>query len=101
MFKLNIECSKNIDELHINFSDGSSSVVNSDKPAKKIKKSSPTVHETNEVGKVTNKPAHKDNNFLDLDADYGNVSQKIVELPDVTKGERKTNVASELQNLDI
>lgn len=33
MFKLNIECSKDIDELHINFSDGTSAVVenNSDK----------------------------------------------------------------------
>lgn len=44
MFKLNIECSKDIDELHINFSDGTSAVVdskptNQETPKRKPKKS--------------------------------------------------------------
>lgn len=108
MFKLNIECSKDITELKINFADGTVSTISNDdktlntaseKPESKIpynlKKS--TTHKT--VQKTVQ------SSWANWDAnDNKQVSKEIVKLPtvpDVDTENRPVNVADELQNLDI
>jgi len=102
MFKLNIECSRDFDELHINFSDGSSSVITNNgggttKTSTKKNTSKPTKPKTESKPKP--KPKEE---FLDLDAEFGDVSQDVVSLPDISQNsDRPVKVADELQNLDI
>lgn len=86
MFKLLIECSKDIDEIHINFSDNTSFVKTKDY---KEHKESKVVKQRNEQ-------------FLDT-AEYSNnkIQNTIVEKPVIEEMERPVKVADELQNLDI
>lgn len=91
-FKLVIECSKDIDKLKIDFSDGSSCV--STKPVKSTK-------EEVEPRVTMSTPVSRNDAFIDLDADFGGVSQEVVQKPDVTRAERPVKVAEELQNLNI
>lgn len=95
MFRLNIECSKDIDEIHINFSDGSSSVTT--KPSKV--QTEEKVNAVNETPK--SKSQLRKDALLDTDAEFGNVSQEVVKLPEINMDSRPVKVASELQNLDI
>ena len=88
MFKLNVECTKDIDELHINFSDGSSA-VSTNIGGNKIK---------SEVQPI--KASGKEQ-FLDLDADFGGISQEVVSPPQIDREERGVKVAEELQNFDF
>ena len=97
-FKLLIECSKDIDELHINFSDGTSVVTHTpDKPKKKL-----NTHE--DVGakkKEINKPFKKDK-FINTDVDYSeSIDTSIINKPNINKSDRPIIVADELQNLNI
>lgn len=97
MFKLNIECSKDIDELHINFSDGTSSVVtnhNLDSPKG-------NTHKSTEPQENNHKKSPRHAEFIDTDGDFGSISQEIVELPDVTRDQKTVKVAEEMQNLDF
>lgn len=90
MFKLNIECTKDIDELHINFSDGTSIVSTSGNSAQeKIKKP-----------KEQSRPA-KQEQYLDVDAEFGGISQEVVEKPEIQQSSRPVKVAEELQNFDF
>lgn len=91
MFKLNIECTKDIDELHINFSDGTATTVS--KPVKNTK-----IHSKSSASSI--KQSNK-RDILDTDINFESVSQEIVSLPDIGITERAVNVAEELQNLDI
>lgn len=91
MFKLLIECSKDIDELHINFSDGTSSVI--EKPDKKTEKVKDTYKEIKE-------PRKKLDSYLDTDIDYS-ISQEIVEKPSIPDIERPPKVSDELQNFNF
>lgn len=110
MFKLNIECSRDIDELHIVFSDGTATVVSndsSDKPKKDSKLDKPTTTTTKpkqsivkEEQKKQQKPQMKKEEFLDLDADFS-VSQEVIEKPVIDGVERPIKVADEIQNLEI
>lgn len=97
VFKLSIECSKDISEIHINFSDGTSAVVEnapSETPEKistvpnALKKNAPKVSRIN-------KP------FTPIDMSETQVNQDKVKLPDIQPISRPVKVADELQNLDI
>ena len=97
MFKLNIESTKDINELHITFADGSH-VVSTNSSNRVVSPQRDKVH------KVVEKPqeaTRKSEAFLDLDADFGGVSQEVIRPPDIHSIERPVKVASELQNLDI
>lgn len=90
MFKLLIECSKDISEIHINFTDGTSVV-----------KSPESLELQNSKPK---KPKFAEAREELLDLDYDNCSgsfSETVKKPDIVNPIRKAKVASELQNLDI
>lgn len=92
-FDLKISCSKDIKELNIVFEDGSSSVQVVEKD-KKPKPKAPKQEKTyNSSGRI--EPT------LDIDAEFGSVSQEVIALPEINTGDRTVNVAEELQNLDI
>lgn len=110
MFKLLIECTKDISEISINFTDGTSVVKSSElepeptkltkpdkKPDKKPKPNAPKPKEP--------KFSEARRELLDLD-DYsgGNTSnstQSHVSKPEIANHDREVKVATELQNLDI
>lgn len=113
-FKLLIECSKDIDKLSIDFSDGTSVIQESpDKPDKPDKPEiekhqdiKPRKQRTPRTQSTPNpdKPKMKNNQdtFLDLD-DYDDVpvQSDVVQKPVIEDRERDVKVAEELQNLDI
>lgn len=104
MFKLNIECTKDIDELHINFSDGSSVVTTV--PTSKSKKQSDGTEQPKEQSKeskesVVHQKVQKQEAFLDTEADFGGISQEVVKPPQIEREEKGVNVAQELQNFDF
>ena len=100
MFKLNIECTKDIDELHINFSDGSSVVTTVPSNDKQESKEKPKQKQAKRTSNVSSK-VQKQEAFLDLDADFGSVSQDVVKPPEIVREERPVKVAEELQNFDF
>ena len=95
-FTLNIECSKDIDKLVIDFSDGSSTVTEV-----KPKKSHSSKEKTTKSKEDRPNRPQRQEQFLDLETDYGDVSQDVVKLPDVHQNDRPVKVATEMQNLDI
>ncbi len=76
-FRLLVECTKDIDKLAIDFSDGTS-VIQS---------------------KSDKKPKSRDE--LDLDSEFGELSQDVIEKPNIQELKRPAKVAGELQNLNI
>jgi hypothetical protein len=98
MFKLNIECTKDIDELHINFADGTSCIASgkSDKTPDK-----PTTKKSTTEKSSKPKPTKSKDDLLDLDTDFGGVSQDIVKPPEIKSHDREVKVAEELQNFDF
>ena len=113
-FELHISCSKDIDELHINFSDGTSSIVGpDDKPkpptpstpkpkkpkAEKPKAEKPT--ESEPVQQAERRPGSHRSEILDIDAEFGGVSQDVIRPPEIQMEERPVKVADELQNFDF
>ena len=88
MFELHITCSKDIDDIQINFADGTSTFNsktpgNSKPPEKRKKQSVDTT------------------SILDTSVDYSNIPTEILTPPVIHDTERPANVADELQNLDI
>lgn len=108
-FRLLIECSKDIDELHINFSDGTSSVVSKNDNDYQKPKETKENRENKQYPKV--KPKEEKENrrpldtYLDTEDDVkqstqsSSAQEKIV-LP-VIPDKQSFKVADELQNLDI
>jgi hypothetical protein len=96
MFKLVIECSKDIDNLSINFSDGTS-VVTESKPKETKEIKEPKVKEIKEIKKPERK--HLDT-YLDTEEDYS-YQQEIVHKPVIENIQRPAKVSEELQNLDL
>jgi hypothetical protein len=92
MFRLNIECSKDIDELHINFSDGSSVVTT--KPSNDVQPETAPVTETHQE-------TRRKGQDLDLDMEFGEVSQEVIKPPEIESVQREVKVAQELQNFDF
>lgn len=105
MFELNINCTKDIDELHINFSDGSvSAVTKSDASNGKqvAKRKDSKRNQQTEPEKQKERQTNKQqDDLLDLDGEWGNISQDVVELPEIKREERPVKVADELQNFDF
>lgn len=104
MFKLLIECTKDISEIHINFTDGTSVVKSSDpekpEPTKPDKKPEPKPKKPNF--------SEARRELLDLDDwDSSNVPRDLnvkpsqVSKPEIANHDRQVKVATELQNLDI
>lgn len=101
MFKLLIECTKDISEISINFADGTSVVKSSEKPepAKPDKKP-----ETTKPKKPNFSEARGE--LLDLgdsstSSNISNVKPSQVIKPEIANHDRQVKVATELQNLDI
>ena len=107
-FELHISCSKDIDELHINFSDGTSSVVSkndNDYQNKKEKKETKEVKEQIQTYPKVKQKEEKEfrrplDTYLDTEEDVVQKKQDKIELP-VIPDKQSFKVADELQNLDI
>lgn len=81
-FKLLIECSKDIDELHINFSDGTSVVT----------------HSENENRTTHRQPKDE---VLDFDEEEIGQQEEVVDRPFIPDKTDEISVADEIQNLEI
>lgn len=97
-FRLLIECTKDIDKLSIDFSDGTSMVQHTPDPDPKpktgVKRPEGQRHDEEST------PSRKDA-FIDTDAEFGSVSQEVVSLPTISTADRPVKVAEELQNMDF
>lgn len=87
-FKLLIECSKDIEKLNIDFSDGTSA-VSYGAPDPGPERTMPT------------KSPSRPGDLLDTSEDYSEVSEEVVKLPDIDLSDRPVSVAEELQNFDF
>ena len=85
MFKLLIECTKDIDEIHINFSDNTSFVKTKEPKEPKEVKQRKRSEQLLDTEEYTN----------------NNIQDAIIEKPVIEDKERPVKVADELQNLDI
>ena len=107
-FELHISCSKDIDELHINFSDGTSSVVSKNDNDYQNKKEKKELREPKEQVQTYSKTKPKEekefrrplDTYLDTEEDVIQKKQDKIELP-VIPDKQSFKVADELQNLDI
>lgn len=100
VFKLSIECSKDISELHINFADGTSAVVeNTPSETPETPEKNSTI--PNALKKNTPKVSRTTKPFTPIDMSETQVNQDKVKLPDIQPISRPVKVADELQNLDI
>jgi len=90
-FELHVSCSKDIDFLKINFSDGTSVINEVQTPQTPQTPNKKTVPDSRT----------KNEQLLDTDTDWGEQNQEVIKLPDIQQNKRKPNVAHELQNLDI
>lgn len=97
MFKLSIECTKDISELHINFTDGTSAIV--EQPNKPISKGIPKALKKNTSDRPLN-PLKPLSEFDDVST-TSEINQSKVKLPDIETHARPVKVAEELQNLDL
>lgn len=97
MFKLSIECTKDISELHINFTDGTSAIV--EQPEKNPSKSIPKALKRNTPERPIN-PLKPLSEFEDTST-ISDIQQSKVKLPDIEARSRPVKVAEELQNLDL
>ena len=90
-FKLLIECSKDIQFLQINFSDGTS-VVTSKEPKENREPKEPILPKA---------PKRKNlEEYLDTDTDFS-INQEVIEKPVIQDLIRPPKVTDELQNLDF
>ena len=99
-FKLLIECSKDIQFLQINFSDGTS-VVTSKEPkenkTERIQKENREIKEPKEPILPKRKNLEE---YLDTDTDFS-INQEVIEKPVIQDLIRPPKVTDELQNLDF
>lgn len=98
MFKLNIECSKDFEELHIKFKDGTSISTG---PETDSTEEPPGTKNPSKKSSSGPKKRKRLEEYLDTDAEFGGVSDEVVHPPKIEDRERSPNVAEELQNLDI
>ena len=94
MFKLLIECSKDIQFLQINFSDGTS-VVTSKEPKENREPKEPKEPILPKAPKRKNLEE-----YLDTDTDFS-INQEVIEKPVIQDLIRPPKVTDELQNLDF
>ena len=98
MFELHITCSKDIDTLAINFSDGTS-VVTESKPKETEKPKETKAKETKEHREIK-EPRKKLDTYLDTEDDYI-IQQEVLQKPIIQDVQRPAKVTDELQNLDL
>jgi len=106
MFKLNIECSRDIDFLKINFTDGTSVIQQAQESQESQDDTELNIPDSRtQNASVPETPIRQKTNseMLDTDVSYEDIPQEIVELPEINsvRSDRNVSVASELQNLDI
>ena len=100
MFKLLIECSKDIQFLQINFSDGTS-VVTSKEPKEPKENKTEKIQKENREPKEPILPKRKNlEEYLDTDTDFS-INQEVIEKPVIQDLIRPPKVTDELQNLDF
>lgn len=100
-FKLLIECSKDIDTLHINFSDGTSVVTSNEDKPEKVKDKNKEEKSTQGESKEQKEPKRKKlEQYLDTDEDF-TVNSEIIEKPKIEDLVRPPKITDELQNLDF
>lgn len=102
-FRLLIECTKDIDKLSIDFSDGTSMVQHTPSPESKPRvprTPKEKVSDDDQIDVPVSRPSRK-NDFLDTDAEFGSVSQEVVPLPSIPTEVRPVKVAEELQNMNF
>ena len=96
-FKLLIECSKDIQFLQINFSDGTSVVTSKEPKENKTEK----IQKENREIKEPILPKRKNlEEYLDTDTDFS-INQEVIEKPVIQDLIRPPKVTDELQNLDF
>ena len=102
MFKLLIECSKDIDNLSINFSDGTSVITetNQDKEIKNQQEQKTKIQKESKEVKEIKEPRRKLESYLDTEMDFS-IQQEVVQKPIIQEVNRPANVSAELQNLDL
>ena len=99
-FKLLIECSKDIQFLQINFSDGTS-VVTSKEPKEPKENKTERIQKENREPKEPILPKRKNlEEYLDTDTDFS-INQEVIEKPVIQDLIRPPKVTDELQNLDF
>jgi len=94
MFELSIKCSKDIDELHINFSDGTSTIV--EKTSKSSRPSRPkSQKKKDKVSEIKDEDVNWD--------DYlGEINTEIINPPNIPDiPQRDINVAKEMENAEF
>ena len=99
-FKLLIECSKDIQFLQINFSDGTSVVTSKEPKENKTEKIQKENREPKEP--ILPKAPKRKNleEYLDTDTDFS-INQEVIEKPVIQDLIRPPKVTDELQNLDF
>lgn len=98
MFELHITCSKDIDTLAINFSDGTS-VVTESKPKETEKPKETKAKEIKEHREIK-EPRKKLDTYLDTEDNY-TIQQEVLQKPIIQDVQRPAKVTDELQNLDL
>ena len=96
MFELHITCSKNIDKLNIDFSDGTTIVQEKQQIQKPVKEKIETKTEKTEFTKPSKKEM-----YLNTDDDFSDIEQEVVQKPIIESQERPIKIAQELQNFDF
>ena len=99
MFKLLIECSKDIDTLSINFSDGTSVVTSKDVPIE-AKPKEISKHKEHKEPKERKKLDTYLESYLDAE-DATEICKEVVKKPEISDLNRPAKVSDELQNLDL
>lgn len=107
-FRLVIECSKDIDKLSIDFSDGSSVVTHSDgtsidstNESKNNSEKETKDDNVQNTSKRTHKSNRREEQFLDTDEEFGDVQEEVVEKPQIEERKGDVKVAPEIQNLSL
>ncbi len=88
MFKLSIECSKDIDKLHIDFSDGSSVVTHTE--------SKPSI-EPVMPQRINDPVTQHHGEILDLDEDFTHKIDTVIDKPVIGEIDREVLVSEDMQ----
>lgn len=99
MFKLLIECTKDIESLSINFADGTSVVKEKSKPLDSPEsKKKPKVKDSLDSTESFNKAKGE---LLDTDVDFNSMKSEVIKKPEIHDKIRDAKVANEIQNLEF
>lgn len=99
MFKLLIECTKDIESLSINFADGTSVVKEKSKPPESPE--SPESKKKPKVKDSTESFNKAKGELLDTDVDFNSMKSEVIKKPEIHDKIRDAKVANEIQNLEF